>query len=436
MGLFEYLNNKIEGKKMKWANTMLGYTPSFSQFGNNIMKDDTVKTITNRILNEYSKLNPRHIRVYNGKIVKVSNQNINHVLDNPNRLMTKSDFLRKCAWLRETYRNCFIYPTYDLYYNEKTGQTKKIYKALYPLHVSKVDFFEDEITGHLYVDFTFPKGHHSGYLLYNDVIHWRKDYGENEYMGGDVNGFPDNSSLLKYLETNDKLIQSTFKSIEGSLKINGIIKVGGLLQKTEREEIRLNFENQLENGNSGFYTLDTGADYVPIPYYGRQVSDNILKFFDKKIRNHYGVSEALLDGDYTNEQKEAFYETVIEDGVISLGQAMSRVLLTAGERTNGNEIICYTSKVQMMSADKKRDLATLLLPIGGVTANTILSWYGEPPIEGGDEPMMSLNWIKKSIADEYQLEVYKNKNASNSVKKDENISNYDIIKSEENTEVQ
>lgn len=434
MGLVDYLNKKIDGK-MRWANTMIGTTPSFSQFGNDVMKDDTVQTVTNRILNEYSKMNPRHIRKCNGVQVKVSNQNINHILENPNRIMTKSDFLRKCAWLRETYSNCFIYPTYDLYFNEKTGQTKKVYKALYPLQVSKADFYEDEYTGHLYVDFTFPKGQHSGYLLYNDVIHWRKGYGANEYMGGDVNGYPDNSSLLKYLETNDKLIQSTFKSIEGSMKINGIIKVGGLIQKEEREKVRLSFEKQLEEGNSGFYTMDTGADYVPIPYYGRTVNDNILKFFDKKIRNHYGVSEAILEGDYTNEQKEAFYETVIEDGVISLGHAMSRVLLTAGERANGNEIICYTNKIQMMSADKKRDLANVLLPIGGVTANEIRSWYGETPIVGGDEPMMSLNWIKKSIADKYQLETYKTKDVSNSENNNENNSNNDIIKVD-NKEVQ
>ena len=435
MGLFDYFNKVREGK-MRWANTMVGYTPSFSQFGDDIMKDDTVKTITDRILNEYSKMNPRHIRICNGREVKVTNQNINHILENPNRLMTKSDFLRKCAWLRETYNNCFIYPTYDLYYNEKTGQTKKVYKALYPLQVSKADFYEDELTGHLYVDFTFPKGQHSGCLLYNDVIHWRKGFGPNEYMGGDVNGFPDNSSLLKYLDTNDKLIQSTFKSVEGSLKINGIIKIGGLLQKTEREEVRLQFEKQLEEGNSGFFTMDTGADYIPIPYYGRQVSDTILKFFDKKIRNHYGVSEAILEGDYTNEQKEAFYETVIEDGVISLGQAMSRVLLTSGEIANGNEIICYTSKIQLMKDDTKLRLAELLMPIGGVTANKVLSWFGEPPIDGGDEPMTSLNWIKKSIADEYQLEAYKNKNVSNNKEKNENDTKYDIINNVKDNEVQ
>jgi hypothetical protein len=141
MGWLQKLQNKAINKVFYWANSVNG-TPSFSQFGNNIMNDETVFTITNRILDEYSKMNPRHIRIVKGKQVDVTNNNLNEILKNPNNLMTQSDFLRKCAWLRETYKNCFIYPTYDLYYNPTNGRTKKVYKALYPLQPAQVDFYE------------------------------------------------------------------------------------------------------------------------------------------------------------------------------------------------------------------------------------------------------------------------------------------------------
>lgn len=81
----------------------------------------------------------------------------------------------------------------------------------------------------------------------------------------------------------------------------------------------------------------------------------------------------------------------------------------------------------MMSAQNKIKIAELLLPVGGVNTNTILSWFGEPPVEGGDEYYMSLNWVKKSIADEYQLSKY-NDNASYSQQNNENI-----VKNENNT---
>lgn len=425
MGWLQKLQNKAINKVFYWANSVNG-TPSFSQFGNNIMNDETVFTITNRILDEYSKMNPRHIRVVKGKQVDVTNNNLNEILKNPNNLMTQSDFLRKCAWLRETYKNCFIYPTYDLYYNPTNGRTKKVYKALYPLQPAQVDFFEDDL-GIIYVDFTFMNGEHSGKIRYDEVIHWRKEFGENEYMGGDINGTANNTALLKHLQENDKLLQATFKSIEGSLRINGILKLNGYINKDNSEKERKEFEKKLETNQSGILSLDNGGEYTPIPYYGRNVSKDILKFFDDKIRRHYGVSEAILDGDYTAEQKEAFYETVLESGAISLGQALERVLLTPFERSNGNTIICYTSEIQMMSAQNKIKIAELLLPVGGVNTNTILSWFGEPPVEGGDEYYMSLNWVKKSIADEYQMSKYNN-NASYSQQNNENI-----VKNENNT---
>ena len=59
MGWLQKLQNKAINKVFYWANSVNG-TPSFSQFGNNIMNDETVFTITNRILDEYSKMNPRH----------------------------------------------------------------------------------------------------------------------------------------------------------------------------------------------------------------------------------------------------------------------------------------------------------------------------------------------------------------------------------------
>lgn len=417
MSVWDYISNKVSQKLYRWARTF-STTPTFMQFGDNIMNDDTVASIVNRILDEYAKLNPRHIRMVNGKEIGVRDNTINALLRFPNETTTKSMFFRKFAYMRYTKSNAYAYPAYDLYVNNKTGERKKVYKAIYILDPVKVDFYEDS-SNTLYIEFTFQKGQKSGKILYNDVIHWVKDFGPNEFLGGNINGFSDNSALLRYLETNDKLIQSTFKSIEGSLRINGVIKYAGLVKEEKREEDRLKFEKSLEENKTGIVAIDGGSDYVHMPFYGRQVSDTILKYFEDKIRKHYGVSEAIHRGDYTHEQKEAFYESVMEEGVISLGEAFTRVFFTPFQRANGNEIIFYANHVQMMSADKKIALANLLKPTGGVLDNEIRSWFSLEPIDGGDEPMMSLNWVKKSLAEQYQLELYKKGNASNSKDKTE-----------------
>lgn len=441
MKLFDKIKFKISKKVMQWASSFKSYRPSFTPFGENIMNDDTVCTIVNRILDEYSKLNPRHIRKVEEKMVKVSDNSINNLLKFPNRVMTKTDFIRTCAYLRETTKNAFIYPAYELYKNTKTGQYKKVYTGLYPLRPQTVNFYEDEIND-IYIEFIFPNGTTSGLILYDDVIHWRKDFGANEYLGGDEFGRPNNTALLRHLQLNDKLLQSTFKTVEGSLTINGILKYGSLIDKEEREQARLEFEEKLKTNESGILALDTGADYIAMPFNGKLIDKETLEFFKKTIQQHYGVSEAILNADYNSEQKTAFYETVLESGIISLGEAFSRVMLTPFERSNGNDIVFYTSRIQMMNTDQKIQIANTLLPVQGVNPNTVLSWFGEPPVEGGDQYYRSLNWVAADIANDYQLDLYSKKktepkqedindedtNASNNKENENNEENEDNIK--------
>lgn len=409
MDLFKFFKSNKEKDKGKekygYAQRMSGRIPSYLEFGSDIMNDETVYSITKRIIDEYSKLNPKHIRKIDDKLTKVSDNRINTLLAFPNNKETISDFLAKACFMRESFDNVFIYPMYDLYVNNATNEKKKIYKELRILQPRSVDFYEDD-SGTIFIEFTFANNQKSGKIAYDDIIHWRKDYGINEFMGGDELGMPNNTALLRHLRINDKLIQSTIKTIDSSLTINGILKLGGLLDESKREEARLKFEKQLQNSESGIMTVDSGADYTQISYNGQLINKDTLDFMDAKILKHYGVSEAILKGDYNAEQKEAFYESVLEAGINSLGQAFTRVMLTPFERANGNEIVFYTHRIQMMSHDKKIALANLLMPVGGVSPNTVLSWFGEPPYEGGDRRYRFLNWIPDDLADQYQLDLY------------------------------
>ena len=419
----------LDNLKLRLANKILYRAtgqkviyPSFSQFGEDIMKNNTIRTINNRKLTEYSKIKLRHIRIVDGRQTAPKDNRLNNLFEYPNPLMNGVDFMRTMAHLKITTKNAFAYPAYDLYYNERTGQTKKVFTAIYPLRPRHVDFYQDD-SGEYYVEFTFPNGEKSGFIPYSEVIHWREEYGENEFLGGNVNGQPDNSALLRMLDLNHKLLESTFKVVEGSLTINGILKYGGLINEEEREQARLDFEEKLKTNKTGIIALDSGGDYTPVPYNGKSIDTTTLEFMDKKIRQSQGVSEAILNVDYTTEQKEAFYETNIEADAISLGQTMSRVLFTPFELSNGNVVIGYTSKIQQQSTKTKIAVAQLLLPVGGVSPNQFLSWIGEPPYEGGDDRYVSLNWIRKDIADEYQLKKYKYGNGASDNEKEEQDEN-------------
>jgi len=406
MNFIDKIKQSFAKKVLTYANSFKNYSPTFTQFGDRVMEDETVQQIVSKIINEYTKLSPRHIRMVEGRHCKVADENINNLLKRPNSLMTQSDFLSKIAYLREAYNNAWIYPTYDLYVNKHTGQRKKVWTGFYPLQPQRYEIMQDR-SGTYYVRFYFNNQTEPVILLFDEVILWRKDYWENDFVGGGaVSGLPNNTALLRHLQLNHKLTESTFKVVESSLSINGVLKYGGLVNEADREKARLRFTEQLKNNESGIIATDVGAEYVPITNNGKFIDKDILDFLDSKTRRHWGVSKAILEGDYTNEQKEAFYEGVMEAGVISLGQAFSRVLFTPMEQSYGNSVIFYPNRIQLMSLDKQMQFAQLLAPMGGITVDEIREFGGLPPMPNGTgcEPMMSLNWIKKSIADQYQLD--------------------------------
>ena len=141
MGLFDKLFRRPP-KTSRPALTMNGLYPMYTQFGTNIYASDVVQQALKCIVDEVKKLNPTHVRYMENDPVTVKG-NIQSVLENPNQLMTTSEFLEKTAWLLLLNYNVFIIPTYYVWTDEKTGEERRYYEALYPIKPTQVDFIED-----------------------------------------------------------------------------------------------------------------------------------------------------------------------------------------------------------------------------------------------------------------------------------------------------
>ena len=109
MGLLDIFKPKSKNG-LSVAPTMTGYTPMFTDFGNNIYASDIVVESIRCKANEMKKLDPRHIRLKDGRKVVVADSSIARVLQRPNELMTTADFLEKITILLELNKNSYIYP--------------------------------------------------------------------------------------------------------------------------------------------------------------------------------------------------------------------------------------------------------------------------------------------------------------------------------------
>lgn len=409
MGWLDKLKRKSP-KKQKWAQMLNGYTPIFSQFGTNIYASDVVQQAVKCIVDEMKKLNPTHIRYNRNDPVPVSGT-IQTLLNDPNPVMTTSEFLEKITWLLLLNYNAFILPTYYIYTN-KDGTQVRVYDGLYPLKPTFVEFIEDE-SNRLYVKMRFENNFETT-IPYSNLIHIKYNYSINEYMGGDVSGQPDHKPVLDTLQLNQTLLEGVAKAMKASYAVNGVVKYNTMLDDGKTEAAMQELETKLRNSESGFLPLDLKSEFTPLERSTQLVDEATLKFIDEKILRNWGVPLSILTGDYTKEQYAAFYQKTLEPLIISISQAFTKKLFTRRERAFGNEIRLYPKDLIFMTVDQTLEMVNMLSNTGSIYENEKRVAFGLQPLpELEGKRYMSLNWVDVDIANQYQMNNKTGKGSSN-----------------------
>lgn len=407
MEWFDKLFRK-QPKNAVYAKMLNGFTPIFSQFGTNIYASDVVQQALKCIVDEMKKLNPTHVRYKDSDPIPVKG-NVQNILDDPNDLMTTSEFLEKITWLLLLNYNVFILPTYYVWEEEEIDESgnriiveRRRYESFYPIKPTQVDFLEDP-TGKLFVKFWFADGENTT-IPYDSVIHIKYNYSVNEYMGGNEAGQPDHTALLGTLDLNHQLLQGVAKAMKASYAVNGVVKYNTLLDDGKTEAALAELERKLSNSESGFLPLDLKSDFTPLPHTSAIVDENTLKFIDEKILRNFGVPLCILTGDYTKEQYEAFYQKTLEPIIVAMSQAFTKKIFTRRARSFGNKIELYPKKLIFMTINQTIDMVNLLAPTGGMLENEKRTAFGLVPLpELEGKRYMSLNWIDANNASQYQI---------------------------------
>lgn len=378
-----------------WNDILSGITPLYSNgFGENIYASDVVQQAIYSIVTELKKLDPVHIRKVGNDFISVDGD-IQRVLDAPNPLMTTTDFIEKVAWTLLLNYNAFIYPLWE---GEKLI-------GLYPLKPSVVEFDTNyNGTGKTWVRFTFANGY-IGDVPYDDIIHLRYRFSVSDYMGGNEAGQPDFAPLLDTLKLNDTLLKGLAKSLNIQTTINGVVKIKTMQNKDDQMAKIKEFEEKLKANESGLLPIDVSAEYMPIAKQIQLLDATTLEFIDKKILRTWGVSIPIVDGKYTKEDYEAFFQKTIEPIVKTFVQGFTKGIFTK-HATQGfkNQIMFYVKELIFLNTEQKLTLFKDLSAQGGVYVNEYRQAFGMRPInELQGVRMMSLNYINADDAQKYQV---------------------------------
>ena len=400
MSFFDKLFKKAP-KTATYAPMLNGMIPAYGQYGTNIYYSDAVVQALKCIVDEIKKLNPKHIRM-KGNDPQPVRGDVQDVLDNPNPIMTTTEFIEKITWLLLMNYNAFILPIFQTWRDEKTGQEHRYYKALYPLNPMQVDFIEDA-SGKLYVKLYFPNGSNTT-IPYEDIIHIKYNYAINQFMGGDEFGQPDHKALISTLEMNKTILDGIAKAMKASYAVNGIVKYNTFMSGDETKKAVQELERKLLNNESGFLPIDLKEEFIPIQRKAEIVNSDTLKFVDEKILRNFGVPLCILTGDYTKEQYEAFYQKTLEPLIKCFSEAFTKKIFTDRERSFGNKIMFYPKDLIFMTVAQTLDMINILAPTGAMFENEKRVALGLPPIpELAGKRYMSLNWINANNADQYQV---------------------------------
>ena len=392
---------KKQPNNTKFAPTFDGYVPIYSQFGTNIYASDVVQQALKCIVDEMKKLKPTHVRYINSDPTPIKG-NVQDILDNPNQLMTTSEFLEKIVWMLLMNYNAFVIPTYYTWVDEKTGAERRYYDSLYPINPTQVDFIEDA-SNRLFVKFWFWNGETTT-IPYDDVIHIKYNYSLSDYMGGNRFGQPDHQALLGTLDLNNTLLHGIAKAMKSSYAVNGIVKYNTMLDDGKVEQNVKELERKLQNSESGFLPLDLKAEFTPFPRDIKLVDDQTLKFVDEKILRNWGIPLDILIGKYSKETYESFYQKTLEPLIGEISQAFTKKMFTSREKAFGNQIKFYSKELIFMTTQQKIELVNLLAPTGAMYENEKRTVFGLAPLpELEGKRYMSLNWVDADMASDYQM---------------------------------
>lgn len=403
MGILKTLSDMFgvekHPKNLNYGTMTNGVTPIYSGRSQNIFVNDVVQQTLDAIVNELKKLRPRHIR-YDGFDPIPVRGAMQRLLEDPNPLMTTSEFIEKWAWMLLLTYNSFIYIQKD---------EKGAAKGLWPLNPQQVTFMQDP-AGRLYLKMAFGSGYEST-VPYDSIIHLKSHFAQNDLMGGDEFGRPNHQNIKKTVEINDDLLEGIRKAMKISLTINGIVKYNTLTADKNMVEDIKKFEKHLMDSESGLLPLDLTNEYIPITHNVKLIDKDTLQFLDSKITRNWHTPAEIITGKYTSEDYASFYQSAIEPIAISASQSFTKKLFTEQQKGGyRNEIVLYPKELVFMNPQQTLAMVKELGQTGALFENEKRVAFGYEPMEElKGIRYQSLNWVRVEYAQQYQINQDKTK---------------------------
>ena len=371
-----------------------GQKAIFTPYKGDFYKDADVLACVDAIARNGAKMHPRHIRNYfdkkegQYKLENLKGNTYRLLAKQPNELQNAYKFYYQVITNLELYNNAFIYMQRD--------KDLKL-TGLYPLEYNEVKLYEYQEK--IFVEFKFGRSKRR-FVPYSYCIHLTRFTGKDGIFGATQ------EPLIKVLDIKHAIDEGLVNAIKTTLAIKGILKTQKTLLKPEDvKKMRDQFvKDFVGNGNKyGIGGLDAGTDFEPVNINPTQASDNSVNKIDEKVLKYFGINEHIVLSNYTEDEWNAFYESILEPIGLQMSLEFSNKIFTATEKGFGNEILFESNRLQYASNKTKIELISKASNI--MTINEQREVFNLAPIEGGDVFMIDQNHTMNEEINEEELSI-------------------------------
>ena len=346
----------------------------FTTYKGDFHNDTDVRSCVDAIARNAAKMHPRHIRNYNG-ILENRKDNLYKLLaKKPNELQNAYRFYYQIVTNLELYNDSFVYIQRD--------ENLKV-TGLYPLDFDESKLYE--FNDKLWIKFKFGRSKER-FVPYDDCIHLTRFTSKDGLFGG--NTLP----IIKVLSMKHILDEGIINAIKTTQSIKGVLKsTKAMLKPEDVKKMRDQFvEDFINKGDkSGIGGLDATTEFTPVKIEPTTASDSQVKVIDSKILSYFGINENIIQSKYSEDEWNAFYESVLEPIGLQMSLEFSNKLFTPTEKNFGNEILFESNRLQYASNKTKIELIRYCGNI--LTYNEQREIFNLAPVEGGDVFMIDQN---------------------------------------------
>ena len=358
-----------------------GTKATFTPYKGDFHEDPDVLACVDTIARNGAKMHPRHIRNYfskeeNREKLETVKGNLYKLLaKQPNEIQNAYKFYYQVITDLELYNNSLVYIQRD--------ENLKVV-GLYPLEFSEIKLYEykDEI----WVKFKFGRSKER-FVPYSRCIHLTRFVGKDGLFGGS------SQPIIKVLDIKHVLDEGIVNAIKTTQSIKGILKsTKAMLKPEDVKKMRDQFVNDFidyHRNKAGIGGLDATTDFTPVKIEPQTATEGQIKMFDEKVLKYFGINENIIESKYSEDEWNAFYESVLEPIGLQMSLEFSNKIFTPTEKNFGNEILFESNRLQYASNKTKIELVRYASNI--MTINEQREVFNLAPIENGNVFMIDQN---------------------------------------------